>query len=127
MKTSNDATTRYDFSEYPLDHPLYDTIRYEKPSVSSRTSYSVPMEEFVALRPKCYAFKCTGKVDTNTLKHSRPVEKKTAKGVKRTAQDQHLHFQHFLDAFKNIHSFVCKQYLISSTSHTVRSVHQRKI
>ena len=32
-----------------------------------------------------------------------------------------------LDALKNFQSFVCKQNLISSTTHTVRSVHQRKI
>ena len=44
---------------------------------------SVPMREFVGLRPKCYAFLCTGKVDKNVLQHTRLVEKKTAKGVNR--------------------------------------------
>ena len=38
---------------------------------------SVPMREFVGLRPKCYAFLCTGKVDKNVLQHTRPVEKET--------------------------------------------------
>ena len=53
------------------------------------------MEEFVGLRPKCYAFKCTGKVEKNTLQHSKPVEKKTAKGIKREVKDEHLHFHHY--------------------------------
>ena len=48
------------------------------------------MREFVGLRPKCYAFLCTGKVD-NTL-DTRHEEKK-----------------------------------ISSTNHTVRTVHTRKV
>ena len=38
---------------------------------------SIPMEEFVGLGPKCYAFLCTGKVDRNVLQHAGPVEKKT--------------------------------------------------
>ena len=85
------------------------------------------MEEFVGLRPKCYAFKCTGKVAGDKLLHTNPVEKKPAKGIKRKVKNDHLHFSHYLDTFKNFHSFVVKQNLISSTSHTVRTVHQRKI
>ena len=87
---------------------------------------SVPMEEFVGLRPKCYAFFCTGKVDKNTIQHTNPVERNTAKGVKCKVKDEHLYFNHYLDAFHNFSSFMCKQNLISSTSHTVRSVHLQK-
>ena len=85
------------------------------------------MEEFIGLRAKCYAFKCTGKVDKNVVQHTNVIEKKTAKSVKRKVKDDHLHFQHYLDTFKNFHSFIVKQNLISSTAHPVRSVHQRKI
>ena len=85
------------------------------------------MEEFVGLRPKCYAVKCTGKVDKNVVQHTNVIERKTAKCVKRKVKDDHLNFQHYLDTFKNFHSFIVKQNLIYSTAHTVRSVHQRKI
>ena len=85
------------------------------------------MREFVGLRPKCYAFLCTGKVDKNVVQHTRPVVKKTAKGVKRKVKDDHLHFNHYLDALRNFQTFVCKQNLISSTAHTVRTVHNRKV
>ena len=85
------------------------------------------MREFVGLRPKGYAFLCTGKVDKNVLQHTRPVEKKTAKGVKRKVKDDHLHFAHSLDVLCSSKSHVCKQNLISSTNHTVRTVHTRKV
>ena len=70
---------------------------------------------------------CTGKVCKNAVQHTNPVEKQTAKGVKRKVKGEHLHFNHYLDALHSFQSFVCQQNLISSTSHTVRSVHQRKV
>ena len=85
------------------------------------------MREFVVLRPKYYAFLCTGKVDKNVLQHTRPVEKKTTKGVKRKVKDDHLHFAHYLDVLRSFKSYVCKQNLISSTNHTVCTVHSRKV
>ena len=60
------------------------------------------MEEFVGLRPKCYAFMCTGKVDKNVLNHVEPVDKKTAEGVKRKVKHDHLRFEHYLVV---LHSF----------------------
>ena len=67
---------------------------------------SVSMRELVRLRPKCYAFLCSGKVDTSVLQHTRPVEKKTAKGVKRKVKDGHLHFAHYLDVLRSFKSYV---------------------
>ena len=55
------------------------------------------------------------------------MEKKIAKGVKRKVKDGHLHFTHYLDALHSFQTFVCKQNLISSTAHTVRTSHQRKV
>ena len=88
---------------------------------------SVPMQEFVGLRPKCYAFLCTGKVDKNVLEHTRPVEMKTTKGVKRKVKADHLHFTHYLDTLHSFKLYVCTQNLISSSAHTVRTTHTRKI
>ena len=88
---------------------------------------SMPMREFAALRTKCYAFLCIGKVDKNVMQHTRPMEKKTARGVKLKVKDDYLHFTHHLDALCNFQTFVCKQNLISSAAHTVRTVHNRKV
>ena len=63
----DDAASRYDFSEYPLDHPLYDTSNRKALGFFKDELNLVPMREFVGLRPKCYAFLCTGKVDKNVL------------------------------------------------------------
>ena len=86
----------------------------------------VSMREFVGLRPKCYDFLCTDKVDKNVLQHSTPVEK-TAKGVKRNVKDDHMHFAHYLDVLSSFKSYVCKENLIYSTNHTVRTVHTLKV
>ena len=87
----------------------------------------MPMQEFVGLQPKCYAFLCTGQVDGNVVQHAKPVEKKTAKGVKRKVKDEHLHFSYYMDALRSFQTFVCEQNLISSTAHSIRTVHQLKV
>ena len=75
---AEDAARRYDLREYPLDHPLYDSSNKKTLGYFKDELNSVPLEEFVGLRPKC-----TGKVDRNVLQHANPIEKKTAKDVKR--------------------------------------------
>ena len=122
-----DAATKYDFSEYPLDHSLYNTSNRKALGFFKDELNSVPMHEFVGLRPKCCAFLCTGKVDRNVVQHAKSVEKKTAKGVKRNVKDEYLHFTHYLDALHSFQTFVCRQNLISPTAHSVRTVHQRKV
>ena len=97
----DDAASRYDFSEYPLDHPLYDASNRKALGLFKDELNSVPKREFVGLCRKCYAFLCTGKVDKNVLQHIRPVEKKTAKGVKCKVKDDRLHFTHYLDVMRS--------------------------
>ena len=58
---------KYDFSEYPLSHPLYNTSNKKSIEYFKDELNSIPMEEFVGLRPKCYAFKHSGKVDKNVV------------------------------------------------------------
>ena len=57
--------TRYDFNEYPLNHPLYDESNRKALGFFKDELNSVPIQEFAGLRLKCYAFLCTGKVDRN--------------------------------------------------------------
>ena len=70
---ADDAASQYDLSEYPLDHPLYDTSNRKPLGFFKDELNSVPLREFVVLRPKCYAFLYTGKVDKNVLQHTKPV------------------------------------------------------
>ena len=115
---ASDAATKYDFSEYPINHPLYDTSNRKALGFFKDELNSIPMKQFVGIRPKCYVFLCTGKVDRNKVQHSRPVEKEIAKSVKRKVMDEHLQFTHYLDALHSFQTFVSKQNLISSTAHT---------
>ena len=46
---------------------------------------------------------------------------------KRKLTDDHLHFAHYLDVLRSFKLYVFKQNLISSTNHTVRTVHTRKV
>ena len=116
-----DAAGRYDFSEYPIDHPLYDVSNRKALGFFKDELNSVPMQEYVDLRPKCYAFLCTGEADKNVLQHARPVEKNSAKGVNRKVKDDHLHFAHHLDTLRRFN--VCMQNLITSSDHTIRTTH----
>ena len=88
-------------------------------------NHLVSSKMIVGLRPKCNIFLCTGKVDKDVLQHTRHAEKKTAKGVKHKVKDDHLHFAHYLDVLRIFKSYVWKQTLISSTNHTLRTVHTR--
>ena len=78
MDMATDAADRYDFSEYPFDHPLYDASNRKALGFFKDELNYVLMQEFVGLRPKCYAFLCTGKLDKNVIQHTRPVEEKRA-------------------------------------------------
>ena len=71
--TATDAADRYDFSENSRDHPLYDVSNSKALGFFKDELNYLPMQEFVGLRPKCYAFLCTGKVDNNVHQHTRPV------------------------------------------------------
>ena len=101
---AEDAGTHYDFSDYPLDHPLYSDTNRKAIGFFKDELNSVPMQRFVGQRPKCYAFLCTGKVSNNVHQHTNPEEKKTAKVVKGRVKDAQLHFTYYLHALNNFHT-----------------------
>ena len=73
---AEDAASHYDFIEYPLDHPLCSPMNRKALGFFKDELNSVPMQQFVGLRPKCYAFLCTGKMNNNLFQHTNPVESK---------------------------------------------------
>ena len=116
---AKDTATRHDFSEYPFNHSLSSATNRKALGFFKDELNCMPMQQFVDLRPKCYDFLCTGKVSNNVLPHTDPVEKKKAKGVKRSVKDARLHFAHYWDTLNNFRIYLCRQNLIKSTSHTV--------
>ena len=123
---AEDAANRYDFSEYAFHHLLYSATNRQELGLLKDELNSVHVHHFVGPSPKCYAFLCTGKLCNNVFQHTNPVEKKTAKGVKRSVKDAHLYFVQYLDAPNNFRTYLFRQNLIKSTSHTVRTVHMCK-
>ena len=107
---------------YNGDGGIIRTFRHQ--SLQGRT-------EFGAFATVCCAasdvlrFPLHGKVNNNM--HTNPLEKKTANGIKRRVKDAHLHFEHYLDVLRNFHTYLCRQNLIKSTLHTVRTVHMCKV
>jgi hypothetical protein len=63
---------KFDFSNYPLDHFLHDTTNKKVLGKMEDETTSVPMTEFVGLRPKMYSLTFG------------PSEKRTAKGVSKS-------------------------------------------
>ena len=121
---TDDAANRYYFSEYPFDQTLYRATNRKALGFFKDEMNSVHTQQFLGLRPKCYAFLCTSKVCNNIFQYIHPVEKKTAKGFKRSVKDAHLHFAHYLDALKTfVHISVDSLPFYLSTSHTLRTVH----
>ena len=53
---ASDAAIKYDFSEYPRNHPLYNTSNRKALGFVKDELNSIPMKEFVGLRPKCLCF-----------------------------------------------------------------------
>ena len=47
---AEDAATHYDFSEYPLDHPLYSAMNDKALRFLKNELNSVPVQQFVGLR-----------------------------------------------------------------------------
>ena len=75
----------FDFSEYPLDHPLYDETNRKVIGKFKDELHGACMTKFVGLRPKLYSFEYVD--DSGVIK-----SKNTAKGVKKCVKDSKLHF-----------------------------------
>ena len=138
-----DASTHYDFSNYPRNHPLYNDenkqlIGYMKDELSGN-----PMREFVGLRPKCYSFlydkpfnenEVLREDQDNVLEGMMRIQKSTAKAVKESIKEKHLRHKQYLQTLKNVvgdneknKNITVIQNAIVSKNHQLMSVQQTKI
>ena len=121
------ALEKYDFSEYPTAHYLYDDFNKKEIVFFKDELHSLPLEEFVGLRPKCYSLKYTGKVKDNCIIHQNPAEKATAAGVKRCMKEKHLRHEHYLRTLTSLKRHYVTQNNIQSKRHTIYTINQTKI
>ena len=116
----------YDFSEYPLEHPLFSTVNKKVLGKFKDELNSLPAEEVVALLPKCYSILYCGKVEDNAVVHTDEEEKNTAKGTKEGVKNQFLSHAVYVDTWKNMSSVIVKQNIIKSREHVIGTYHQTK-
>ena len=124
---AEDAEEYFDFSEYPFTHPMYSVENRRKLGKFKDEFNPICPRKFVGLRPKCYAFLSRGLVKYNIIKHYDLVEKKVAKGDKKSVKDKHLHFCHYKASLDDMRVFVCGENHIWSHAHTITTEHRTKI
>ena len=107
-KDMEKSKSKYDFSEYPKSHFLYDTTNNKVAGIFKCESKGMPISTFVGIRAKMYAFKY--------FKNGSEIEKKTAKGIKKYVIDNNLRFQNYKDAIFDESKMI--QY---SSMNTIRS------
>ena len=117
----------YDFSEYPSDHPNYNATNKKIIGKFKDELNSLPLEEFIGLRPKCYSLLFRGEVKNNTLKHMDVSEKQTAKGTKSSVKDAFLRHHHYKDVLSNLSTVRVKQNVFKSRHHDIGTCHQHKV
>ena len=120
-----DALEKYDFSGYPFEHSLYSPKNKKVIGMIKDELDSIPLEEVVALRPKCYCLKHRGKVKDNIMtKTTDEIEKPTAAGTKRSAC---LKFNHYLETLTTKENKYVTQNTIASKKHVLYTINQTKI
>ena len=81
---------RFDLSNYPKDHFLYDKTNAKVIGKMKDETASIPITEFIGIRSKLYSFTCADD-------HS----KQTLKGVKRSFVKNHINHQNYVEAITN--------------------------
>ena len=105
----------YDFSDYPEDHPNYNTKNKKKIGKFKDELKGLTLEEFIGLRPKCYS-----------LLYDIDKQKQTAKGTKKSVRKAHLRHHHYHDVLNNLTTLRVKQNVIKSRHHQIGTYSQNK-
>ena len=105
----------YDFSDYPRDHPNYNTSNKKIVGKFKDEMMSKPMAGFTALRPKMYAF---------IMSDSK--EKCTAKGVSSVTKNKDLKYQMYVDCLTERKEMYHSQMALRSKKHQMGLYEQVK-
>ena len=116
----------FDLSDYPFDHPLYNTSNKKVIGKFKDELNSIALEEFVGCLPKCYSLLHTGKVEKNVYKDDKRHEKATAKATKKCVRDRVLTHDTFRSVILDNAIIRVKQNTIQSRSHQLGTYHQRR-
>ena len=104
----------YEFSEYPSDHPGYNSVNKKiigkfKDELNSRTLLF------------------NGKVKKNDKVINVDLEKPAAKGTKESAKKPYLRHTHYKKVLTNLSTITVKQNVIKRKSYSVSTYHQTNV
>ena len=123
------ASSLFDFSNYPSEHPCHSTTNKKVPGKMKDELGGNIMLEFVGLRAKAYAYKklvlYPGK-DTDE-KIGDIVEIKKLKGIKRCVVKTSIHFKQFLECLQQGIKKFATMVSLRSFLHTITTLFQTKV
>ena len=117
----------FDFSDYPRDHVCYSARNRKVIGKFKDEVLSLPIVQFVGLRPKCYSILYRGKVEGNVVISYKLDEKMVAKGTKKNIIKRHLHHEHYVDSVDNLNTTFVAQNNILSKDHSLGTYHQSRV
>ena len=117
----------FDNSDYPFDHPLYDVANKKKLGLMKDELFSLCLEEFIGLRPKCYSLLFNGQVKNNKVINYDQAEKQIAKGTKKMVKKRYIRHEHYRDVVTNLSQLYVKQNSIRSIQHDIGTFHQTRV
>ena len=85
------------------------------------------LQDFIGLCPKSYSLEYFGFVKDNKVVELDVHECQKSKGTKEAVKKAHLRHKHFKECLENLKSFVVKQNVIKSRSHSISTYHMTKI
>ena len=110
MKVRN---TYYDFSEYPPDHPNFDSANKKVPLKFKDVSNGCAIAEFIGIKPKCYSWKYA---DGNEEQKNKGIQSHNLK---------HEHFRNCIFGEEEKQSLIVRS--IHSTKHEVFTQQLQKV
>lgn len=111
----NNISQYFDFSNYPSSHKCFSEVNKKELGFFKDEMGGEPISEFVGLRSKMYSFK-VGQEQTKRLK-----------GIKKSALDNKITFNDYLEALKTEKEILTSFYLIRSKKHVISTVLQNKV
>ena len=115
----------FDFSDYPRDHACFDTSNKKKIGLFTDELNSLPLEEFIGLRPKSYSLKYRGQVENNVVINKGLEDyKKVAKGTKYSVKERHIKHEHYRKALFDWQTIYMRQNVILSRDQNLATYHQ---
>ena len=89
--------------------------------------FSLCLEEFIGLRPKCYSLLFNGQVKKNIVINYDQAEKQVAKGTKKMVKKRYIRHSHYKDVVENLNQLYVEQNTILSVRHNIGTYHQTRV